>query len=602
MSKKIKKTKATGSSASFIKIVLGSATGFISAIVLVSIVSMLIFGAIIASSSKDKKLEDKTVLVIKLNQPIVEQQQDNFNLNIDIMDFAGTSSLGLNKILDAIKRAKNDKNIKGIFLDITIVRASFSELHEIKTALEDFKTSGKFIIAHSDIYTHNSYYLATAADKIYLTPTGTFLWKGFAAQMMYYKTALEKLEIEPVVIRHGKFKSAVEPYLLDTISPENRLQTERLLGSLWDQYVDEVADARGIKVSDLNLYADSLLINSSEKAVVLNLIDQEKFRNDVIDEIKELAGTDKDKKLKTIELSDYIDLNNDDIDDLYLKVGDNPKIAVIYAEGTISVGKSSEKSMGSITISDAIRKAANDKSIKAIVFRVNSPGGSALASEVILHEIELAKAQKPVVVSMGKYAASGGYYISCYADKIFAEPYTITGSIGVFMVSFNAKKLLNDKLGVNVNVVKTNENSDLGSVLRPLSPTERQYFQIQIEDIYDGFISHVALGRGMTKEEVDKIGQGRVWAAPDALEIGLIDTIGGISDAISEAASLANIDEYSIIEFPKVKDLFSRFLEKYENKMLVKHLGESYKMYRQIQDIQNVKGIQARMISEIEIY
>ena len=599
---KTKKVKATKTGASFTKIMLASAVGFVGIIVITSLLSVFVVGGLIASASKDVKLEDNTVLVIKLNQPIVEQQQDDLNLDINLLDFAGTSPMGLNKILDAIDRAKTDDKIKGIFLDLTIVQASFSELYEIRIALEDFKTSGKFIVAHGDLYTHNSYYLATVADKLYLTPTGTFLWKGFASQIMYFKGTLEKLEIEPEIIRHGKFKSAVEPFLLDTMSPENRHQLEKLLTSLWEQYLDDISTSRGLDIDALNLYADSLLINSSEKAVALKLIDQEKFRNDVLSEIKELTGTDNDKKLSAIELSDYIDMSTDEIDDLYAEISDNPKIAIIYAEGDIIIGKSTGNSMGSVTISEAIRKAANDESVKAIVIRVNSPGGSALASEIMLHEIELAKANKPIVVSMGKYAASGGYYISCYADKIFAEPFTITGSIGVFGMLFNAEKLLNNKFGIKIQTVKTNENADFGGVLRPLSSTERQYLQIQIEDIYDDFISHVALGRGMTKAEVDSIGQGRVWAAPDALRIGLIDEIGLIDDAISEAANLAGINEYSIIEYPEVQDFFSRFMEEYNTKILIKQFGENYEFFRKIQQLKNMQGTQARMIYEIEIF
>ncbi|MBN2894024.1 MAG: signal peptide peptidase SppA [Bacteroidales bacterium] len=605
MNEKTKRTKASDSGASFVKIMLASAVGFVGIIILVSVFSTLIIGSLVASASKETKLEDNTVLVMKLNSPIVEQQQDDFNLNLDFMDLASASPMGLNKILDAIEKAKNDEKIKGIFLDITIVQASFSELHEIKMALEDFKTAGKFIVAHSDVYTHNSYYLASIADKIYLTPTGTFLWKGFASQVMYYKGTLDKLEIEPEIIRHGKFKSAVEPFLMDTMSKENRLQIEKFLYSLWDQYVDEIATARNLDKDALNLYADSLLINSSEKAVALNLIDQEKFRNDVLDEIKDLAGLDADKKLRTISLEKYIETNSDEIDGIYMEIeemDDSPKIAIIYAEGDIISGKSTDGSMGSITISEAIRKVANDESVKAIVFRVNSPGGSALASEVILHEIELAKAKKPVVVSMGKYAASGGYYISCYADKIYAEPYTLTGSIGVFGMLFNAEKLLNNKLGIKINVVKTNENADFGGVFRPLSATERQYLQFQIEDIYDKFISHVALGRGMTKKEVDEIGQGRVWAAPDALEIGLIDEIGGINDALKTAAELSGLDEYKIIEYPKVMNFFDRIFEQYETKLLVDKLGSNYDLYKKLKQLQNMQGIQARMTFDVEVY
>ncbi len=592
----MRKRNKNKSGASFFKIMLASIVGIIIVTIIFSMITGLIVGGLIAKTSKENEIGKNTVLVIKLNNPIVEQQQGNMNPNVEILNIAKTGTIGLNRILDAIATAKDDENIKGIFLDITIVQAFYSELYEIKRALEDFKTSGKFIVAHSDIYTHNSYYLASVADKLYLTPTGNFLWKGFASQVMYYKETLEKLEIQPEIIRHGKFKAAVEPFLLSEMSNENRIQIEKYLGSLWEQYIDDISKARNLDPKALNLYADSLLISSSEKAVALGLIDQEKFRNDVIDEIKTLAGLDIDDKIRTIELEDYIsyyvspDKSNED------------KIAIIYAEGEIISGKSTNSSMGSLTISKAIRNASNDKSVKAIVLRVNSPGGSALASEVMLHEIELAKDKKPVVVSMGKYAASGGYYISCYADKIFAEPYTITGSIGVFGMLFNAQKLLNNKLGIKINVVKTNKNSDFGGFFRPLSATERQYLQFQIEDIYDKFIGHVAIGRNMSKEEVDKIGQGRVWAANDALKIGLVDEIGTIDDAIIEAANLSGTEDFSIIEYPETKSFFDFILSEYETKLLINQLGINYGLYKNLKQFQNIQGIQARMIFDIDVY
>ncbi len=586
------------------KIILGSAIGFIAVGVVLSILMVFVIGGIIAAaSSNEEEIKENSVLVMKLNMPIVEQQQDNIKVNF--MKFDNLSSLGLNKILEMIKKAKNDENIKGIFLDLSLVQGSLADLHEIKKALADFKSEGKFIVAHTDVYTHSSYYIATVADKIYLTPTGNFLWKGFASQIMYLKGTFEKLEIEPEIIRHGKFKSAVEPYIRETMSDENRLQIEKFLFSLWDQYVDEVAQARNLEVAALNLYADSLMISSSKRAMALGLIDQEKHRSDVIEEMKQLVGIDADKKLAVVSMADYIDMNTDKMESLSAEMQEfdkDPKIAVIYAEGEIIPGKSQQGKMGSKTISEAIKKAADNEAVKAIVLRVNSPGGSALASEVMLHQLELAKAKKPIVVSMGRYAASGGYYISCNANKIFAEPYTLTGSIGVFGMLFNGQKLLNNKLGINVNVVKTNANSDFGGVFRPLSTTERNYLQGQIEDIYDEFITHVADGRGMTKTEVDEIAQGRVWLAPDALKIGLVDEIGGIDEAIKTAAELGEVDDYEIVEYPKVKGFVEMFLDNYKTKVLTQELGTSYEIFQKIQDIQNLQGIQARMPYDIDVY
>ncbi len=599
---KSKKTKADESGASFVKIMLASAVGFVGVILLVSLFSALFIGSLIATATKETQIKENSILVMTLAQPIVEQQQDPFNLNFNFMDMENSGTLGLNKILSSIERAKTDENIKGIFLDLNIIQASLSELYEIRLALEDFKTSGKFIVAHADYYTHTSYYIATVADKIYITPTGSLIWKGFASQVMYYKGLLDKLELKPEIIRHGKFKSAVEPFMTDQMSDENRLQIETMLNSMWDKYLEEISKTRSLDIESLNLYADSLLINSSEKAVALKLIDGQKFRNDVLDELKELIGIEEKDKLNTVKLSKYIETDIEDITEMYAEIDKGEKIAIIYAEGDIIPGKSKDGSMGSITIANAIKKAANNESVKAIVFRVNSPGGSALASEVILHEIELAKAKKPVVVSMGKYAASGGYYISCYADKIYAEPYTLTGSIGVFSLMFNLEDLLYNKIGIKINTVKTNESSDFGSMLRPLTPNERQHLQLQVEDIYDDFISHVAKGRNMTKEQVDEIGQGRVWAAQDALEIGLIDEIGTIDDAVKHAASLANIQQYDIIEYPKVMNFFDKFMQEYQTKILAEQLGENYYLFKQIEKFRNMQGIQARMTFEIDVY
>ncbi len=598
------KTKATNNGASFGKIMMASAVGVIIAGFVLSMISMIFMFVIAASATKKAEVQPQSVLIIKLNNPIVEQQPDDFNFDFNLFgDLAGTKKLGLNKILSSIKSAKNDDNIKGIFLNVAIPQASMSELKEIRDALADFKTSGKFIIAHSDMYSPGAYYIATVADKIYLTPTGLILWKGMAAQVMYYKDMLDKLGVQVQVIRHGKFKSAVEPFMLDTMSHANREQLSTLLNTLWDEYVQEIADARNLDVASLNTYADKLMLNSDKQTVALGFVDDLKYHNDVVEEIKNLIGIKKDKKLHQITLAEYIDYQSDkeELDNLYAESDKSDKIAIIYAEGQIIDGKSNDNSMGSITISQAIRKAADDETVKAIVLRVNSPGGSALASEVIWHEVNRARQNKPVIVSMGRYAASGGYYISCDANKIFAEPYTITGSIGVFGMVLNTEQLVENKLGININVVKTNENADFGNVFRPLSETEHAYIQTQIEDIYDTFITRVADGRGMTKEAVDSIGQGRVWAAEDALKIGLVDEIGSIQDAIDEAAKQADLKDYKIIEYPKVKNFIEQILDQYETSMMKKKYGILYETYEQINRLQYMQGIQAIMPYEINI-
>jgi len=420
-----KKIKATSTGASFGKIMLATAVGTILIYVVMSLLSISIFSSIASQMSKDEEIPEKSVLHIKLNREVVEQQQDIFDFNVDFLGgFANPQSLGLNKIKAALKDAKENDNIKGIFLEVSAPLTNLPELKEIRDEIINFKASGKFVIAQSDFYSAGAYYLASVADKIYITPTGLLTWTGFSLQVMYYKGLLEKLEVSPEIVRHGKFKSAVEPYLLDSISDENRIQLQAFIDNVWDNYVKEIADARNLDVASLNNYADKLMINSSEKAVTLGFFDQQKFRNEVIDEIRDLVELDDDEKLNLITLSKYIE-KTDEVSILPVK-SKKDKIAIVYAEGDIIIGKSKDNSMGAITISEAIRKAANDETVKAILLRINSPGGSALASEIILHEIELAKKKKPVVVSMGRYAASGGYYIACYADKIYAEQYTLT--------------------------------------------------------------------------------------------------------------------------------------------------------------------------------
>jgi protease-4 len=587
--------------ASFGKILLASAVAVIGVGILVSIIWLISLFSIVASTQKKTNLNPKSVLEIKLNYPIVEQQQDNFNFNYSFLGgFANIKSLGLNKILAAIKKAKTDDNIKGILIDASIPQCSLADIEEIRNAILNFKKSGKFVIAHADTYSPSAYYLATAANKIYITPTGLLVWKGLSAQVMYYKGLLKKLDIQPEIIRHGKFKSAVEPYMLDSMSQANRLQLKTLLKSLWNRYVWNIAKSRKLDIKALNNYADNLLINSSKAAVNLGLVDAEKYRNDVLDEIKSLIGTNINNKLHLVSLRKYIDANNN-FQKIYTSNDKQDKIAIIYAEGEIILGKSTDGKMGSETIANAIRKAANKKNVKAIVLRVNSPGGSALASEIIWHEIDLAKKKKPIVVSMGRYAASGGYYISCDANKIFAEPYTITGSIGVFGIMFNIQKLLNNKLGINVNAVKTNKNSDFGTIYKPMNYTQKQYLTTQIEDIYKQFITHVAKGRKLRISYVDSIGQGRVWSADNALKIGLIDSIGYIHNAIEEAAKLANIKNYKIIEYPKVKNLFEKILENYQTSILQKKLGLFYEPYKQIQSLSYLQGIETYMPYNITI-
>lgn len=582
---------------SFGKIMIASGVGFLIVNAIMGIFFMIFLGIMVAATSGAGGLNEKSVLVINLNKEIVEQQPDDFNINLDFLGISA-SKIGLNRILETIKDAKDNENIKGIYLDLNIVMASMSEIEEIRLALVDFKKSGKFIIAHANNYSHSSYYLATAADKIYMTPTGVFLWKGISSETMFFKGLLQKIDIEPIVIRHGKFKAAVEPFILDSMSNENKLQVYTMISNYWKDYLGEISRARNLKIDDMNMYADKLLVNSSQKAVDYGFIDALKFKQDVIDEIKEIISIEKKKKLSAVSVDQYYEKAMKDKD---LSDNKKDKIAIIYAEGQIVEGKSTDGNMGSETIAKAIHDAAMDEDVKAIVLRVNSPGGSALASEIMLNEIIKAKKLKPIVVSMGKYAASGGYYISCMADYIYAEKYTLTGSIGVFGLLFNIEKLLKNKLGINIQVVKTNSNADFGNLTRKMSKDEELFFQAQIEEIYDIFITHVSEGRSISKEQVDSIGQGRIWTSSDALRLKLIDEIGTIDLAINKAAELAKISDYSIKEYPKVKAFWEEITEKYTEDAKIKKFGQLYDTYKQIEKLSYLNGAQMLMPFEIEI-
>ena len=584
----------------FFNHVLASMLGTFLVLILIGIINIFIFIAVLSSSGafseESAKISENTILKIDFKEPVEDRMSVKPNLNT--MRFAKT--LGLKDINDALKKAKNDDRIKGIYLDFSFINIGIASAEEIRNSLKDFKRSGKFIIAHSDFYTHKSYYLASVADKIYLTPNGVVQFTGLSAQLLFFKSLLEKTGIEPEIIRHGKFKSAVEPFMSDEMSKENREQTERYLSSLWNTMLTEIASQRGISVSVLNKYANELAVRNAGSAKKLNLVDNLKYEDEVIAELKENAGIPKDKKLKTVSLSEYIN-SGENIDNVLRSDKDN--IAVIYATGEIVDGEGTEEQIGSKTLAKAIRSAREDKNVKAIVLRINSPGGSALASEVIWRETVLAKKEKPFIVSMGDVAASGGYYIACEADTIVAEPNTLTGSIGVFGIFFNAKELLSD-IGVTINAVNTNTYSDMGNPGRKMSDYERGVIQQSVEDIYTTFITHVGKGRNLSVDSVDAIGQGRVWSGEDALKIGLVDVLGGLQTAIDIASEKAEIKEFGIKYYPE-KDKFLILLEntfsETKKSVIKEELGKAYGYYQNIKNIKEINGIQARMPYYLEI-
>ncbi len=590
----------------FFKITFASMFGAILALFVVIGMSVIILMASISSAADDEvtTIEENTLLHIKLKEEIVDRASSNNPINnLGLPGYSSGNKLGLNDILESLEKAKKDENIKGIYLDLSSINAGWASLKEIRDALIDFKESGKFILSYSDIYTHKSYYVASVANYLYLNPEGYFQLVGMSAQVMFFKNALKKLGVEPVIIRHGKFKSAVEPLMLEHMSNSNREQLRTYVGSIWKNVISEISKDREISVEKLNLIADSLLINNAKSCLEYKLVDSLKYKDEIINKLKKLTETKEKDDIKSITLSNYKKVPKTISDDNEGLAKD--KIAVIYASGTIVTGNSSNDNMGSETVSKAIRKVRRDKKIKAIVLRVNSPGGSALASEIIWREVVLAAKVKPVIASFGDVAASGGYYIACGADTIVAEPSTITGSIGVFGVLFNMTELLTDKLGINTDVVKTNAHSDIGNMSRKMTDYERNYIQMNVEDIYSTFISHVAEGRNMTIADVDSIGQGRVWSGENAKSIGLVDEFGGLNKAIDIAAKKAKLDKYRVVDYPKQKNSFEKIMEMLETKLehdiISKKLNSNYKYYKSLEYIIKNQGIQAILPYSISV-
>ncbi len=587
---------------SFLKFLLASVLGVLIGLLLVVFIFMGIIGVMISSADKVVDVKPNTVFHMKLDQPIVDRASKNPFDDFDFLSMRPTSRLGLNDILENIKKAKQDDNIKGIFLEISMPQAGISTLGEIREALLDFRESGKFILASADNYTQSAYYLASVADHLYLTPTGLVQWTGLRSEVMFYKGALEKLGLEPQILRHGKFKSAVEPFMNEEMSEESREQVMSYLGSIWQVILEGVSDSRNLTVEELDRIAGNLLVRSSETAVEHGLVDEVMYRDQVLSKLKELAGIDEEDDIKSVNNAQYTKVPMP----REFRGLPRDKIAIVFAEGTIGTGEGSELTIGSDRISRAIREARRDTTYKAIVFRVNSPGGSALASEIIWREVELAAKEKPVIVSMGDVAASGGYYIAAPATRIIASRQTITGSIGVFGLLLDASGFLNDKIGITVDVAKTNEFADIGSLYRPMTPAERDILQEGVEDVYRVFTERVADGRSMDVERVDDIGQGRVWSGFNAMELGLVDEFGGLNRAVEVAIEESGVENYRIVSLPVQKDPFEELLKSLTGDVKLKLFGDGAGTFQRhletLRDVIENQGIQARMPFDLYIY
>ena len=584
----------------FFKFTFASMLGFLLAGFLLMLITIgIIVSAVSSGKNETVVVPEKTILMLTLDQPVSDRSSDNPFARMNFMSPDISTQLGLNDIISCLKKAKTDSKVKGIYLELSDVPSGQATIEEIRNALIDFKTSGKFIVSYSEVFTQKSYYLASVSDKIYLNPAGDMEFKGMVGQVMFFKGLLDKIDVEAQVIRHGKFKSAIEPFTLDKMSEPNKVQTLTFISGMWNHLLEGISASRKISVDDLNAIANEFKIQSPQDAVNLKMVDKLMYKDEVLDELKNRVSATKIKDLKLMKLGKYAKAPESD-----KKSSDN-KIAVIYASGNIISGDGDEESIGSERISKAIRKARLDDNVKAIVLRVNSPGGSALASDIIWREMLLAKKAKPVVVSMGNVAASGGYYISCAANKIYAYPNTITGSIGVFGIIPNMKEMFNKNLGITFDEVKTNPYADYIPVTRPMSDAEKKIITHSIENIYSTFIKHVSEGRKMTVAQIDSIGQGRVWSGVDAKRIGLIDEFGGLTDAIKEAAKLAKLKDYNTMELPEQKDTFEQLMETFSgdksSAFLKNELGAAYPYFSYLRRMSRMEGVQALMPYDFDI-
>ncbi|MDD4434021.1 MAG: signal peptide peptidase SppA [Parabacteroides sp.] len=582
----------------FFKMMFASALGAILAAGLLITLSIFLLIGISASMSQPTAFSpsSNSVLKIALNGALSDQKTDNpYAMLLGEED----TELSLTDILKAIKEAKNSDNIKGIYIEAGNFSAGSSSIDAIRRAITDFKESGKFVVAYGDQYTQGSYYLASVADKVYINPQGALLLTGMSSQTMFYKGLLNKLGVEMLIFKVGTYKGAVEPFMLDKLSDANREQISSYMNGIWDNITVDIAKSRKITVEDVNHYADQgFAIALPEKALECGLVDELKYKPEAEEYVKELAGQT-DKKLKTVGV--------DKVRNIKSKEGKSKnKIAVLYAEGEITEAVTSPYSMDkSITekVAKELIKLKEDESIKAVVLRVNSPGGSAFTSEQIWKQVLELKKVKPIVVSMGDVAASGGYYISCAANKIVAEPNTLTGSIGIFGMFPNMTGLFN-KVALTTDVVKTNTYADLGDVSRPMREDEKALIQSRIESGYDTFITRCADGRGMTKAAIDSIGQGRVWTGEQAIEKGLVDELGGIEKAIAVAAKLADLKDYKLVEVSGskdfLKDLFEKQLDEVKLNVVKQLMGEDFEYFKTLNLIKSAPAIQTRLPYDVQ--
>lgn len=586
----------------FFKTFLASCLGSLVALIALFFILIMLMAGVVAGimggSEEQVIVSEKSVLHLDLDVQITEQQAENPFAGLPFPG-AEPANVGLLPLKQAIKNAKSDPKIEGIYLNVTYPMTGFATLEEIRQSILDFRKSGKWVVAYADAMSEGAYYVASAADKVYLNPEGDVEFNGLAVEVTFFKKMFDKLEIKPEIFRVGQFKSAVEPFMLEKMSPENKLQLTEMINSIYDHVLTRVSDARGMEKSKLKEISDKMLVRNARLSVEHGLVDSLLYYDQVLDELRGRLDLKDNAKVKFIKYNKYRKSYT-----ASTAVAAN-EVAVIVADGTIMMGTGDQGVIGGEAFASEIRRARENDKVKAIVIRINSPGGSFVASDIMWREVNLAAQKKPVIASMGDYAASGGYYLAMACDTIVAQPHTITGSIGIFSVLFDASGLLNNKLGITFDDVKTGEYGDMVTISRPLTDAEKNVWQTRTEEIYETFTRKAAEGRHMTQDDVKQVASGRVWTGTQAKEKKLVDVLGGYNDAIEIAAKAAGIDDYKVRLYPRQKPFFQEFMEGIEENARVsamkEELGSNYIYYQYWQEVKTCNGVQARMPFELVI-
>lgn len=583
----------------FLASCLGSLVSLVALFFIMLFVSIAMVAGLMGAADEQVIVSDNSVLQLNLDAEITEQQVENPFEGVPVLG-SETPNVGLLQLKQAIKNAKTDPKIKGIFLNVSYPMTGFSTIEEIRQSLLDFREEGKWVVAYSDAMSEGAYYLASAADKIYLNPEGEVEFNGLAVEVTFFKKLFDKLEVKPEIFRVGEFKSAVEPFMFEKMSPENKLQLTEMINSIYGHVLDRVSEARGIERSKLKEISDKMLVRNAKLSVEHGLIDSLLYYDQILSELRGRLELAADAKIKFVKYNKYRKSYKADN-----SLSSN-EVAVIVADGTILPGNDNQGVIGGHAFAAEIRKARENDKVKAIVIRVNSPGGSFVASDMMWREVTLATKEKPVIASMSDYAASGGYYLAMACDTIVAQPHTITGSIGIFSVMFDASGLLSNKLGITFDEVKTGEYGDMVTISRPLTAAEKNVWQTRTEEIYETFTSKAAAGRNMSQEDLKKVASGRVWTGVQAKERGLVDVLGNFNDAIEIAAEKAGVaDSYKVRLYPQRKPFFQEFFEDLEENSKVsamkEELGNNYIYYQYWERVKTYNGVQARMPFELVI-